>query len=128
MFKWRMGWMNMFKYPLYMECENGAAIAGHKSKHVGRHWGRKVEDRQFQWACRRLPRGVKMLGKGTWSKSSTKAGASWKLGCNEDEVLVGLISHYERKTMDRIWKRKCAKVAVRPPTPTTFSVEYVREV
>jgi hypothetical protein len=128
MFKWRMGWMNMFKYPLYMECENGAAIAGHKSKHVGRHWGRKVEDRQFQWACRRLPRGVKMLGKGTWSKSSTKAGASWKLGCNSDEVLVGLISHYKRKTMDRIWKRKCAKVAVRPPTPTTFSVEYEREV
>jgi hypothetical protein len=129
LFKWRRGWQNTYKFYMRVECPSGSVIAGHKSLHKNRHWRKKVEDRRFQWACRKLPRGIKELQRTPWLPTAwTKEATAWKLGCESNEVLVAMVSKYKGKSKDRIWKKKCAKLSVQTPTSTAFEVVYDRGV
>jgi hypothetical protein len=129
LFKWRRGYQNDYKRSLRVECPSGSVIAGHKSYHKNKHWRKKIEDRKFQWACRKLPPGLKELQRTPWLPTKwTKAARGWKLACESDEVLVAMASKFKEWAKDRVWTKKCAKLHIQAPVSTAFEVVYDRGV
>jgi len=119
---------NKFHAKFERECPKGEVLVGHKSEIDKKNKAAdNKKDREFKFACRKLPAGMLVKEVGKWS-AWTAWQDKWELKCaTADEVMVGLSSEYAvSPNKDRRWKCKCATLAVRAPQSITFDVEFAR--